>query len=41
MNQETDDMIREFVVEGGDFRNRRPSYNIAPTQTIPVFFAIR
>ena len=36
MNKETDDMIREFVAEGGDFRDWRPSYNIAPTQTIPV-----
>jgi len=36
MSKETDDMIREFVAVGGDFRDWRPSYNIAPTQTIPV-----
>ena len=36
MSQETDDLIREFAAVGGDFRNWRPSYNIAPTQTIPV-----
>jgi len=36
MSKETDDMIREFVAEGGGFRDWRPSYNIVPTQTIPV-----
>lgn len=37
MDKETDDMIQEFVAEGGDFRNWRPSYNISPTDQIPVF----
>jgi putative SOS response-associated peptidase YedK len=36
MVKETDELITEFVAEGGDFRDWRPSYNIAPTQTIPV-----
>jgi putative SOS response-associated peptidase YedK len=36
MNQSTDELISAFVAEGGDFRDWRPSYNIAPTQTIPV-----
>jgi putative SOS response-associated peptidase YedK len=36
MTKETDELITEFVAQGGDFRNWRPSYNIAPTQTIPV-----
>jgi putative SOS response-associated peptidase YedK len=35
-SKETDELITEFVAEGGDFRDWRPSYNIAPTQTIPV-----
>jgi putative SOS response-associated peptidase YedK len=34
--KETDELITVFVAEGGDFRNWRPSYNFAPTQTIPV-----
>ncbi|WP_223692375.1 SOS response-associated peptidase [Leifsonia poae] len=37
MDKETDDMIQEFVAEGGDFRDWRPSWNIAPTDPIPVF----
>lgn len=32
----TDELIDEFVAEGGDFRNWRPSHNIAPIETIPV-----
>ena len=36
MDQETDQLIKEFVATGGDFRNWRPSWNISPTQTIPV-----
>jgi putative SOS response-associated peptidase YedK len=36
MNKEINDLITDFVAEGGDFRNWRPSYNVAPTQTIPV-----
>jgi putative SOS response-associated peptidase YedK len=36
MNKETDELITDFVAEGGDFRDWRPGYNIAPTDTIPV-----
>lgn len=36
MAKEIDELINEFVAEGGDFRDWRPSYNIAPTETIPV-----
>ncbi|MBG6109072.1 putative SOS response-associated peptidase YedK [Frigoribacterium sp. CG_9.8] len=36
MTKETDELINEFVAEGGDFRDWRPSYNIAPTETIPL-----
>lgn len=36
MSKETDQLIRDFVAEGGDFRDWRPGYNIAPTRTIPV-----
>jgi putative SOS response-associated peptidase YedK len=37
MDKETDDMIQEFVAEGGDFRDWRPSWNIAPTDPMPIF----
>jgi putative SOS response-associated peptidase YedK len=36
MSSETDDLINEFVAEGGDFRDWRPGWNIKPTDTIPV-----
>ncbi len=36
MNKETNDLIEEFVLQGNDFRDWRPSYAIAPTQTIPI-----
>ncbi|WP_409157721.1 SOS response-associated peptidase family protein [Lacisediminihabitans sp. H27-G8] len=36
MTKETDELITEFVAQGGDFRDWRPFYNIAPAQTIPV-----
>lgn len=36
MDKETDELINEFVAEGGDFRDWRPGWNIAPTDTIPV-----
>jgi putative SOS response-associated peptidase YedK len=32
----TDELITEFVAEGVDFRDWRPSHNIAPTDTIPI-----
>jgi putative SOS response-associated peptidase YedK len=36
LSQEIDELITEFVAEGGDFRNWRPSHNITPTDTIPM-----
>jgi putative SOS response-associated peptidase YedK len=36
MAKETDDLISEFVAEGGDFRDWRPGWNIKPTDVIPV-----
>lgn len=36
MDKTTDDLIQEFVADGGDFRDWRPSYNIAPTDRVPV-----
>ncbi|RNE57009.1 SOS response-associated peptidase [Cryobacterium tepidiphilum] len=36
MDKSTDDLIQEFVAEGGDVRDWRPSYNIAPTDRVPV-----
>jgi putative SOS response-associated peptidase YedK len=36
MSQETDNLINEFVAEGGDFRDWRPGWNIRPTDTIAV-----
>lgn len=36
MNKETHDLVEEFVLQGNDFRDWRPSYAIAPTQTIPI-----
>ena len=34
MNKETNELIEEFVADGGDFRDWRPSYSIAPTNPI-------
>ena len=34
MSAETDELIQEFVAEGGDFRDWRPGYNIRPTDTV-------
>jgi putative SOS response-associated peptidase YedK len=36
MNKETDDLIVEFVADGNDFREWRPSYSLAPTDVIPI-----
>jgi putative SOS response-associated peptidase YedK len=36
MSKETDQLITDFVAEGGDFRDWRPGWNIAPTDTIPI-----
>jgi putative SOS response-associated peptidase YedK len=31
-----DEMIQEFVAEGGDYRDWKPQYSIAPTEVIPI-----
>jgi putative SOS response-associated peptidase YedK len=36
MDKDTDDLIREFVAAGGRADDWRPSWNIKPTDTIPV-----
>ncbi|SEB56476.1 Putative SOS response-associated peptidase YedK [Paramicrobacterium humi] len=36
MNKETDELITEFVASGGDFRDWRPAYSIAPTDPAPI-----
>jgi len=36
MDQETNDLIEEFVAQGNDFREWRPQYSIAPTDTVPI-----
>ncbi len=33
---ETNDLIEEFVASGGDYRDWRPQYSIAPTEVIPI-----
>lgn len=36
MNKETDDILQEFVAEGGDLRDWKGVYSIAPTQSAPI-----
>lgn len=36
MNKETDDIIQEFVAQGGDLRDWQGVYSIAPTQDAPI-----
>ena len=36
MDQETNDLIEEFVLDGNDFRDWSVSYSIAPTDVIPI-----
>nr|BFF10355.1 hypothetical protein GCM10025699_16580 [Microbacterium flavescens] len=36
LNAKTDEIIREFVADGGDFRDWTPRYSIAPTQIVPI-----
>ncbi|MBX3094419.1 MAG: SOS response-associated peptidase [Cryobacterium sp.] len=36
LNAETDEMIQEFVAAGGDFRDWRPRFSIAPTNKAPI-----
>lgn len=36
LNSHTDELIKEFVAAGGDYREWRPSYSIAPTNPVPI-----
>ena len=36
MDDKTNDLIEEFVLDGNDFRDWVPSYSIAPTDVIPI-----
>lgn len=36
LNAETDELIREFVAQGGRAEDWRPAYSIAPTQVAPI-----
>jgi putative SOS response-associated peptidase YedK len=36
LDSKTDELIKEFVAEGGDFREWRPTYSIAPTEVAPI-----
>ena len=36
LNAKTDELIQEFVADGGDFREWTGSYSIAPTNTVPI-----
>ena len=36
LNAKVDTIIREFVADGGDFREWTPRYSIAPTQVTPI-----
>jgi putative SOS response-associated peptidase YedK len=36
MDQETNQLIEEFVLEGNDFRDWAPSFSIAPTDVVPI-----
>lgn len=36
LDQTTDELIGEYVATGGDFRDWRPDWNVAPTDTVPL-----
>lgn len=36
LDTETDELIQEFVAAGGDFRDWRPNYSLAPTDPVPI-----
>lgn len=36
MNKDVDDLIQEYVAQGGNAQDWRPSYSIAPTQNAPI-----
>ena len=36
LDSETDELIQEFVAAGGDYRDWRPSFSLAPTDAVPI-----
>ena len=36
MSAETDELINEFIARGGALEDWRPSYNVAPTEVVPI-----
>lgn len=36
MDEKTNDLIEQFVLDGNDFRDWAPSYSIAPTDVVPI-----
>jgi putative SOS response-associated peptidase YedK len=36
LDQGTDELIREYVAAGGDYRDWRPDWNVSPTDTVPI-----
>jgi len=36
LDAHTDELIQEYAAAGGDFRDWRPSYSIAPTNPVPI-----
>lgn len=36
MDEKTNELIEEFVLQGNDFRDWQPSFSIAPTDVIPI-----
>lgn len=39
LSNEINELISDFVAEGGDFHDWQPSWNISPTDTIPVLLS--
>lgn len=40
MSKETDELIREYVADGGRAQDWRPAYSVAPTNPAPIVRAI-
>ena len=36
LNSETNELIEEYVAQGGDYRDWAPDWNIKPTNTVPI-----
>lgn len=36
LDDHVDELIKEYVAAGGDFRDWRPSYSLAPTNEVPI-----